>query len=77
MNKNNYRKIIGILMVMCLIMMCPPFYNLANKPVLLLGIPVFILWNLFFGTVLTCLLVVLFKLDDKYENYENKEDKKI
>ncbi|MCK8827426.1 hypothetical protein MWH25_06670 [Natroniella acetigena] len=68
MNKNNYRKIIGVLMLLCFIMMCPPFYNLANQPILLFGVPMFILWNLFFGVALTCLLVVLFVLDEKYEN---------
>ncbi len=65
--KYKHTNIFIVLYVITILMMSTPLMNIANKPIMLLGMPMLLTWTLGWTIFATVLLIIHYNLDLKAE----------
>lgn len=65
---NKIRKIILTLISICFILLMPPFMYIYNKPILFIGIPLFLFVVLSLCTIIVLLMYILYKYEEGNNN---------
>ena len=74
--KRTIRRVILALIIIAYGMMFPPFNSLFNKPVLFLGLPMFMTVLIGDALVLSILMIILYKAEMRYGDEKSSENDK-
>lgn len=69
---SHVRKVVIILVALCYLMVLPPMFNLYNKPILVMGVPMFLFVLVALVLLMNMLIFFLYQYEEKQEHKRNE-----